>query len=140
MDVRERLSLTERWTETALSTVLVALLDVHGPGGRPMPSKSSGDETEMKMWVLARPLTLPLLLVHVQERGRDDLGVELGGRDRLRRHPDLRRALPLGHPQRVVDNGRGVDLHGHGVGVGRVETVEVEHLLEVIKHPLDAPP
>jgi hypothetical protein len=57
-----------------VATVLVASLDLHRAGGRPVPPVPSGDDAEMMARMLATPLTLPLLLVQVQERAVTTLG------------------------------------------------------------------
>src|ERR1700693_3601588 len=96
-----RLPLTARGTEATTAAMIVASLDLQRAERRPSPSAASCDHAEMVPRMLPAPLALPLLLVQVQKRRGDDLGVELRGRDGLRRDAHLRRALALGHPQRV---------------------------------------
>ncbi len=46
----------------------------------------------------------------------------------------------VGDPHRVVHVARGVDRHRHGIRVGGIDPVEVQHLLEVAEQPLGGPP
>ena len=84
-------------------------------------------------------LAFPLLSMQIEIGGRGDLGEELRRREPLGRPPDLRRAVALRHPQGVVDDRGGVDLHGDRIGIGGVQAIEIEHFLEIEEHPLDAP-
>src|SRR2546425_11763892 len=96
----ERLPVTARGTEPARATVVGSVFDLHGLRCRPDPATAAADETEMQAAVPGPNLAFPLLPMQVEVGGRGDLGVELRRRELLRRPPDLRRALALGHPQR----------------------------------------
>jgi len=90
--------------------------------------------------VRALGLGEPQLEEGIRLTGGRHLREELGGRDRLRGDAGGLGHLALGHPERGVDQPRGVALHGHGIGVGQVDPVEVQDLLEIEVHPLDGPP
>src|SRR6266498_2988354 len=96
----ERFPMTACGTEATPASMVVSSLDLEWTERRPSPPAAPRDHAEMVTRMLPAPLALPLLLVQVQKRRRHDLGVELRRRDGLRRHPDLGRALALGHPGR----------------------------------------
>lgn len=75
---------------------------------------------------------------HVAVAGRRELRVELRGRDLFGLDPGRLGHLTLRHAHGVVHKPRGVDLHGHGVRVGRVDAVEIQHFLEIEIHALNA--
>jgi hypothetical protein len=89
------------------------------------------DELQVGARPTAMELARPLLFLQMEMTGHGELGEELGRRDVLRRPAESRRGLALGHAHAVVHDGGGVDLHGHGVGVGDVDAAEVEHFLEI---------
>lgn len=64
---------------------------------------------------------------------------ELFGRELLRSYPMFLRDVGLGDAKRNVDHGRSKNLHRNGIGVRRVEALEVEHDLQVVKKALDLP-
>ena len=68
-----------------------------------------------------------------------DAGEELRGGEGLGRELLLPRDARLRDAQRDVDDRAGEDLHRDRVGVGGVEAAQVEHLLELLEHPLDGP-
>src|SRR2546425_1103192 len=98
----ERLPVTARGTEPARATVVGSVFDLHGLRCRPDPATAADDETEMQAAVSRPNLAFPLLPMQVEIGGRGDLGVELRRRELLRRPPDVRRALALGHPHQPV--------------------------------------
>src|SRR5713226_5489980 len=99
--MRERFPLTPRGTEPTVPAMLVASLHLQRVERGPTPAAPPRDPTEVVPRMLLAPLTLPLLLMQVQERRRHDLRVELGRRDGLGRHADLGGGLALGHTQGV---------------------------------------
>src|SRR2546422_10864711 len=121
----ERLPVTARGTEPARATVVGSVFDLHGLRCRSDPATAAADETEMQAAVSRPNLAFPLLPMQVEVGGRGDLGVEFRRRQLLRRPPDLRRALALGHPQSVVDDRRGVDLHGPALGLAAYTRLRV---------------
>src|SRR6266851_1416495 len=137
--MRKRLPVTTGGTEATRATVVIAALHVQSPERRAAPARPVGDHAEVVPGMPLAPVALPLLRVQVQKRGGDHLGVELGRREVLGGHAHLGGAVALRDAQGVVDERRRVDLHGDRIGVGRVEAIEVEDLLEVEEHPLDPP-
>jgi hypothetical protein len=81
----------------------------------------------------------PLLGRHVGLAGRGHLGEELGRRDLFGLDPGGGRDFALGHPQGVIHDPRRIDLHGHGVGIGGVDAVQIQDFLEIEVHALNAP-
>ena len=71
--------------------------------------------------------------------GLRQLGKELGRGELFRQ--DVRRCgdARLGHAKGRLHDGRRVDRLGHEIGMGGVETVQVEGLLEIEEQPLDRP-
>jgi len=119
--------------------VVGSVFDLHWLRGRPDPALAPADQTEMQAAMAEPDLAFPLLPMQVEKGGGHDLRVELGRRERLGREPDLRGAVALGYAQGVVDDRRRVDLHGHRIGIGGVQAIEIEHFLEIEEHPFHAP-
>ena len=71
----------------------------------------------MPVGMAPAPLSLPRLGVEIEEAGHGDLGEQLGRRQLLRRAAEWRGRVALGHPQGVVDDDGGIDLHGDGMGL-----------------------
>src|SRR2546422_8714332 len=104
----ERLPVTARGTEPARATVVGSVFDLHGLRCRSDPATAAADETEMQAAESRPNLAFPLLPMQVEIGGRGDLGAELRRREVLRRPPDWRRSLRLGHPRTSLDDRPGV--------------------------------
>src|SRR3990172_12887069 len=126
-------------TEATVSTGFITVFDLDEREGGAGPRMTTPTDERMAVRMVSAPVLLPVLRVQIEEAGDGDLGEELRRRDVLGRAADLGSGLALRDPEGVVDDGRREDLHGDGVGVGGVEAVEGEYLLEVAEHPLAAP-
>src|SRR4029453_19673670 len=117
----ERLPVAPRGTEPARATVVTAGFTLRGLWGRPDPAPAAADESQMEATIPGPNLAFPLLSMQIEIGGRSDLGEELRRREPLGGPPDVRRAVALRHPQGIVDDRGGVDLHGDRIGVGGVQ-------------------
>ncbi len=72
-------------------------------------------------------------------KGRRHLRGRLFRRNLLSLDTALPDEVALRHTHRCVNHRRCVYLHPHSMGTGRVHLVQIQNLLEVVEHPLDAP-
>jgi hypothetical protein len=128
-----------RGTEPAVPAVVSAMFDVNRRQRHAGPPAVRPGQAEMRPWMAPVEISRPLLLQGVEVARHGHPGEELCGRDLFRRDPELPGGLTLRHPHSVVDEPGRVDLHPDRVGVRRVDSVEVQHRLEIGVHPFDAP-
>ena len=123
----ERFPVAPRSTEPSFPTLLRPALNVNRRQ-RGVDPAAPTDEVRMSGRAVASELPFPLLLLQVEMASDRESRKELGGRNLLGGHADVRGALALGDPHGVVDDGRRINLHGDRIRIGCVEAVEIEHL------------
>ena len=60
-------------------------------------------------------------------------------RDLIRRELRILGDLALGHAKSAIDDGRCVHLHRHRVGIGGVDSIQIQNHLQIVQHPFDRP-
>ena len=127
-------------TEASLPSASVPRLDLDALQSGP------GNATEPPVGLVQRDTRIRLLHLNERQlrprqaaRGHGQAGEKRGGRHLLRGNPHSLGDAALGDPKRGMHQRRCLDLHGDTVRAGRVEAVQIHHLFEVEKQPLNAP-